>query len=179
MEEVFKRQIDIVFEAVVSMVVTPNRRDVVSIARQRHLDGAECTNPEEVADQMLDAAAAAQERPRNSEKGNDFELNALCLLAANAVHRLRRGDVPGAVNSLCYLVRMGAVFSAYAVMAASNPAATRSKESAILTNLVIDRYRELKKERGLKKNEASTVIFEEHLVPWGQENIRNALKGVE
>jgi len=178
-EQVFMDQIDSAFEAVLGAIVTPSRRVDLNTARQAHLDGAECMNPEEVFQQMFDAAADAQKRPRNSKKGNDFELNAMCLLAANAIHRLRRGDVPGAVNSLCYFVRIGAVFGTYAVMEGSNPAATHSKESAIRTNLVIDRYRELKNERGLTRNAASQVIFEERLVPWDQQNIRNTLKGVE
>ena len=176
-EAVFKDQIDSVFEAVLSAVITPIRRNVVNNARQLHLDGAECMNPEEVNQQMFDAAAAAQKRPHNSNKGNDSELNAVCLLAANAIRRLRRGDVPGAVNSLCYVVRMGAVFSAYAVIEASNPAATHSKESAIRTNLVIDRYRELKRDRSLNKEAASKKIFSEHIVPWFKDVIRNTLKG--
>lgn len=178
-EDVVEAQIARAFESIHGAVVTSPRGDELTKALQLHLDGAECPNPEEAAQQMFDAAAMAQKRPRNSQNGNNFELNALCLLAASALHRLRRGNVPGAVNSLCELVRISAVFRAYAVIEASNPSATHSKESAIRTNLVIDRYRELNRERGLTKEAASKKIFDEHIVPWSKEVIRNTLKGVK
>ena len=178
-DDVIEAQIARAFESILGAVLTSSRRDELTKALQIHVDGAECPNPEEAAQQMFDEAAAVQQRRRNSQSGNVFEMNALCLLAANAIHRLRRGNVPGAVNSLCELVRIGAVFRAYAVIEASNPVAKHSKDSAIRTNRVIDRYRELNKESGLNKDAASQAIFDEHIVPWSQQVIRNALKGVD
>ncbi len=178
-DEVIEAQIARAFESICGAVLTSSRRDALTKDLQRHLDGAECPNPEEAAQQMFDEAAAPEQRRRNSQSRNVFEMNAVCLLAANAIHRLRRRNVPGAVNSLCELVRIGAIFRAYAVIEASNPTATHSKESAIRKNLVIDRYRELKRERGLKKDPASEVIFKEHIVPWSLQVIRNTLKGVD
>ena len=183
LEVLFNTRIDDAFDSVFLNVLTPEHRAIIVRAIKEHRDGPECPDPEETIERWF-SADVIDERQGTKTPSQEIELNALCMLAANALHRLRRGDLTGAVNSICEVTRFGAIFKMYSVVEASSASSVHSKDSAERANTVIRRYRELEakqKADGLKalgKTKASEIIDQEHIVHLSQRVIRNILKGV-
>ena len=184
LETLFNARIDDAFESVFANVLTPEQKEDWVRAIKQHRDGPECPDPEATLARWL-SSDVIDERQGTKAPSQEIEMNALCMLAANALHRLRRGDLAGAVNSLCEVTKFGAIFKTYSVVEARSATSVRSRTSAERSNAVIRRYRELEAEQRAKglealgKNKAATLINNEHTFPLSEDVIRNTLKGVK
>lgn len=184
LETLFNARIDDAFESVFANILTPEHKEDWIRAIKLHRDGPECPDPEATLDRWF-SSNVIDERQGTKAPSQEIEMNALCMIAANALHRLHRGDLTGAVNSLCEVTKFGAIFKTYSVLEARSGTSVRSKTSAEQTNTVIRRYRELEaqqKAKGLEaigKNKSAEIIDCENIVPLVYETIRNVLKGVK